>query len=69
MMEHRLLQGKKGVILGVANKKSIAWGIANAASGAGARLAFTYQGEKFKGRVSELVEALPGKCPLSTPAM
>lgn len=63
-MDERLLEGKKGVILGVANKRSIAWGIARAASAAGAQLAFTYQGDKFRDKVSELVASLPGTCPL-----
>ena len=40
-----LLSGKKGLIIGVANKHSIAWAIAQAWHKAGARLAFTYQGE------------------------
>ena len=63
-MSQRLLEGKKGVILGVANKRSLAWGIAKAASEAGARLAFTYQGEKFKDKVEELAGTLEGPCPL-----
>ena len=63
-MSHCLLQGKKGVVLGVANKRSLAWGIARAASEAGARLAFTYQGEKFKDNVEELAGTLAGPCPL-----
>ena len=55
-----LLQGKKGVIVGVANKRSIAWGIAQAAAKAGARLAFTYQGERLKENVEELAQPLDG---------
>lgn len=55
-----LLQGKKGVIVGVANKRSIAWGIAQAAAREGARLAFTYQGERLKENVEELGGAIPG---------
>ena len=39
-----MLDGKKGLVMGVANKRSIAWAIARAAADAGARLAFTYQG-------------------------
>ena len=39
------LEGKKGLIMGVANDRSIAWGISKAAHEAGAELAFTYQGE------------------------
>ncbi len=52
-----LLSGKKGLILGVANDHSIAWGIANAASNAGAQLAFTYQSESFEKRVKPLAKA------------
>ena len=58
-MSQRMLEGKKGIILGVANKWSIAWGIARAASSAGAELAFTYQGEKFRPKVAELIDTLP----------
>ena len=49
-----LLEGKQGVVLGVANKRSIAWGIAQAASREGARLALTYQGERLEENVREL---------------
>ncbi len=55
-----LLDGKKGLILGVANKRSIAWSIAKSASAAGAQLAFTYQGERLEENVRELAETLPG---------
>lgn len=48
------LAGKTGVVFGVANKRSIAWAIAQAWSKAGARLAFTYQGERVKDNVEEL---------------
>src|SRR5262245_58954532 len=48
------LSGKTGVIFGVANKRSIAWAIAQAWHQAGARLAFTYQGERLKENVEEL---------------
>ncbi len=48
------LSGKLGVVCGVANKRSIAWAIAQAWHQAGARLAFTYQGERLKENVSEL---------------
>jgi enoyl-[acyl-carrier protein] reductase I len=41
------LAGKTGLVVGVANKRSIAWAIAQAASAAGARLAVTYQGERL----------------------
>ena len=49
-----LLEGKKGLILGVANKRSIAWGIARAVSREGARLALTYQGERLERNVRKL---------------
>ena len=50
-----LLTGKTGVVFGVANKNSIAWGIAKAWHNAGARLVFTYQGERLKEKVQKLV--------------
>lgn len=49
-----LLNGKLGIVFGVANKRSIAWAIAQAWAKAGARLAFTYQGERLKENVEEL---------------
>lgn len=49
-----LLEGKLGIVFGVANKRSIAWAIAQAWAKAGARLAFTYQGERLKENVEEL---------------
>jgi enoyl-[acyl-carrier protein] reductase I len=52
------LSGKTGLIVGVANKRSIAWAIADAASKAGARLAVTYQGERLEENVRELSEGL-----------
>ena len=53
-----LLAGKRGLILGVANSYSIAWGIAQSARAAGADLAITYQGENFRRRVEPLAEDL-----------
>jgi len=53
-----LLQGKVGLILGIANKRSIAWGIAQSVAREGARLAVTYQGERLKENVDELAAAL-----------
>ncbi len=53
-----LLQGKQGLILGVANKRSIAWGIAQSVAREGARLALTYQGERLKQNVEELAASL-----------
>ena len=56
-----LMTGKRGLIMGVANNRSIAWGVADALHRAGAQLAFTYQGEVFRKRVVPLVEPLkPG---------
>lgn len=53
-----LLKGKKGIIMGVANERSIAWGIAKAAYNQGAELAFSYQGEVLKKRVGPLAESV-----------
>ena len=53
-----LMSGKRGLIMGVANDKSIAWGIAQACHGAGAELAFTYQGEALGKRVSPLAASV-----------
>ena len=53
-----LMAGKRGLIMGLANDKSIAWGIAKALSGAGAELAFSYQGEALKKRVDPLAAQL-----------
>ena len=53
-----LLDGKKGIVLGVANKRSIAWGIAQATAREGARLALTYQGERLEENVRELAATL-----------
>src|ERR687891_2387293 len=51
------LAGKFGIVFGVANKRSIAWAIAQAWHNAGAKLAFTYQGERLKDNVEELAGA------------
>ena len=53
-----LMQGKRGVILGVANNRSIAWGIAKACQAAGAEIALTYQGDALKKRVEPLAAEL-----------
>lgn len=53
-----LMQGKRGLIMGVANDRSIAWGIAQAMHAEGAELAFTYQGEAFGKRVEPLAASL-----------
>ena len=52
------MHGKRGLIMGVANERSIAWGIARALSQAGADLAFTYQGEAFGKRLAPLAETI-----------
>jgi len=53
-----LLEGKTGLIMGVANKRSIAWGIANAVNKAGARLVLTYQNDRLGENVRELAPSL-----------
>ncbi len=53
-----LLEGKRGLIVGIANKRSIAWGIAQSVAREGARLAVTYQGERLESRVRTLAEEL-----------
>ncbi len=53
-----LMKGKRGLVMGVANDKSIAWGIARALADEGAELAFTYQGEAFGKRVQPLAESV-----------
>ena len=61
-----ILAGKRGLVMGVANNRSIAWGIAKAARAAGAELAFTYQGDALEKRVrplaAELGAAVLGHC-------
>ena len=56
-----LMQGKRGLIMGVANNRSIAWGIAKAAAAQGASLAFTYQGDALKKRVEPLAAEVNSK--------
>jgi enoyl-[acyl-carrier protein] reductase I len=63
-MSNRILEGKIGVVFGVANKRSIAWGIAKAWAAAGAKLIFNYQGERLKENVEELVAEFGGDVPL-----
>ncbi|HNW07431.1 MAG: enoyl-ACP reductase [Verrucomicrobia bacterium] len=55
-----LLKGKLGIVFGVANRRSIAWAIAQVWHGAGAKLAFTYQGERLKDNVEELAGTFGG---------
>jgi enoyl-[acyl-carrier protein] reductase I len=72
MVGSGIMAGKRGLIMGVANDRSIAWGIAQSLSAQGADLAFTYQGDAFKKRVIPLVEPLnPAAlidCDVSVPA-
>ncbi|MFN7401584.1 MAG: enoyl-ACP reductase FabI [Alphaproteobacteria bacterium] len=56
-----LMQGKRGLIMGVANDKSIAWGITQYLAAQGAELAFTFQGEALEKRVRPLAESVGGK--------
>ncbi len=67
-----LMQGKRGLILGVANNRSIAWGIAKACRDQGANLALTYQGDALKKRVeplaAELGAQVVGHCDVTDPA-
>ena len=56
----QLMAGKRGLIMGVANDRSIAWGIAKMAAGHGAELAFTFQGEALEKRVRPLAESVGG---------
>ena len=53
-----LMQGKRGLIMGVANNRSIAWGIASACAAQGAELAFTFQGEALEKRVRPLADSI-----------
>ena len=53
-----LLKGKKGIIMGVANERSIAWGIAKRLAENGAELAFTYLGDALKKRVTPLAKSV-----------
>jgi len=67
-----LMRGKRGLIMGVANSRSIAWGIAKACRAHGADLAFTYQGDSLKKRVEPLAEEVDGlvvgHCDVTEPA-
>jgi enoyl-[acyl-carrier protein] reductase I len=66
------MAGKRGLILGVANKMSIAWGIARSVAGAGAQVALTYQGEALEKRVrplaAEIGAKVVGHCDVTEPA-
>lgn len=67
-----LLSGRRGLVVGVANDRSIAWGIAETLAKAGAELAFTYQGEAFERRVKPLAESIGSRivlpCDVEDPA-
>src|ERR1700758_1030004 len=63
-MQQGVLAGKTGVVFGVANKRSIAWAIAQAWAAAGARLIFNYQGERLQENVEELVSSFGAHVPL-----
>ncbi len=67
-----LMQGKRGLVMGVANDRSIAWGIAKAAHEQGAELAFTFQGEALQKRVLPLAESVGSNlvlpCDVTDPA-
>ena len=71
-LSNAILAGKRGLIMGVANNRSIAWGIAKAAHAAGAKLAFTFQGEALEKRVrplaGELGAAVVGHCDVTNAA-
>jgi enoyl-[acyl-carrier protein] reductase I len=66
------MQGRNAVVFGVANKRSIAWAIAQSLSNAGAKLAITYQNERLKQEADDLISALPGaeafQCDVSSDA-
>ena len=67
-----LMAGKRGLIMGLANNRSIAWGVAKALADAGAEVGFTYQGDALKKRVEPLAEQIGGTvfgdCDVSDPA-
>ena len=60
-MKNKLLSGKKGLIVGIANDKSLAWGIAEQISNAGGELALTYQNDALKKRIIPLSEKVNSK--------
>jgi enoyl-[acyl-carrier protein] reductase I len=67
-----LMRGKRGLVMGLANNRSIAWGIAKACHGHGAELAFTYQGDALRKRVEPLAQEVGGlvvgHCDVTDPA-
>jgi enoyl-[acyl-carrier protein] reductase I len=72
MPEAGLMRGKRGLIMGVANNRSLAWGIAKAVHNQGAEVAFTYQGDALRKRVEPLAAELGGRvvghCDVTDPA-
>ena len=58
MQAGNLLSGKRGLVMGVANDKSIAWGIAKAAANQGAKIAFSFQMEGFRKRLAPLADSI-----------
>ncbi|HYX02919.1 MAG TPA: SDR family oxidoreductase, partial [Reyranella sp.] len=68
----KLMAGKKGLVMGVANERSIAWGIAKACHEHGAQIAFTFQGEALERRVRPLANSVGAKiilpCDVTDPA-
>jgi enoyl-[acyl-carrier protein] reductase I len=64
-----LMVGKRGLVMGVANNRSIAWGIAQACAAQGAEIAFTYQGEALKKRVEPLAQSLGSRLVLPCDVM
>src|SRR5215470_11681217 len=70
-MSHSM-EGRTAIVFGVANKRSIAWAIAQALQQAGAKLAITYQNERLEQEAKDLIEALPGaeafRCDVSSDA-
>jgi enoyl-[acyl-carrier protein] reductase I len=68
----QLMAGKKGLVMGVANERSIAWGIAKACHDAGAKVAFTFQGEALEKRVRPLANSIGSEiilpCDVTNPA-
>lgn len=67
-MKTELMKGKRGLVMGVANDHSIAWGMAQALHEAGAEMAFTYQGDAFGKRVKPLAESVGAKIVLDCDA-
>ena len=68
-----LMAGKRGLVMGLANNRSIAWGVAKALAEAGAEVGFTYQGDALRKRVEPLAEELGGvvfgDCDVSQPEL